>query len=136
MNRIAAMTIALLAIPLEVPPTLWAQPSRDQTAEIITVRLSSFAFNPDQLRLRVDVPVRLHLENQSSGGHNFSAPAFFAAGIYPTGSPPQNGKVEVAGKSSVDITLTPRAPGTYKVECTHFLHSLFGMTGTIVVVGP
>ena len=36
----------------------------------------------------------------------------------------------------MDITLTPRAPGTYKVECTHFLHSLFGMTGTIVVVGP
>ena len=62
MNRITAMTVALLAIPLEVPPTLWAQPSRDQTAETITVRLSSFAFNPDQLRLRVDVPVRHHLE--------------------------------------------------------------------------
>ena len=36
----------------------------------------------------------------------------------------------------MDITLTPRATGTYKIECTHFLHSLFGMTGTIVVVGP
>jgi plastocyanin len=135
MNRTTAMTIALLAMLLSVHRTPWAQPSRD-AAETITVRLSSFAFNPDQLRLRVGVPVRLHLENESSGGHNFSAPAFFAASIFPTGSPPQNGKVEVAGKSSEDITLTPRAPGTYKVECTHFLHSLFGMTGTIVVVGP
>ncbi len=36
----------------------------------------------------------------------------------------------------MDIVLTPRAPGTYKVECTHFLHSLFGMTATIVVIGP
>jgi hypothetical protein len=26
--------------------------------------------------------------------------------------------------------------GSYPVECTHFLHGLFGMTGTIVVVGP
>jgi plastocyanin len=136
MNRTTAPTIALLATLLAVPPTPSAQPSRDQVAETINVRLSSFAFNPDQLRLRVGVPVRLHLENESSGGHNFSAPAFFAASIFPTGSPPQNGKVEVAGKSSVDITLTPRAPGTYKVECTHFLHSLFGMTGTIVVAGP
>jgi plastocyanin len=136
MNRTTAPTIALLAMLLAVPPTPSAQPSRDQVAETINVRLSSFAFHPDQLRLRVGVPVRLHLENESSGGHNFSAPAFFAASIFPTGSPPQNGKVEVAGKSSVDITLTPRAPGTYKVECTHFLHSLFGMTGTIVVVGP
>ena len=130
------MTIALVAVLLSAPQTPWAQPSRDQAAETIAVRLSSFAFNPDPLRLRVGVPVRLHLENASGGSHNFSAPAFFAASLFPIGSPAQNGKVEVAGKSSVDITLTPRAPGTYKVECTHFLHSLFGMTGTIIVVGP
>ena len=135
MNRITALAIVLLAV-LAVPLAARAQPSRDEPAETVTIQLSNFAFNPDRLRLRVGVPVRLHLENASSGGHNFSAPAFFAASIYPTGSPPQNGKVEVAGRSSVDITLTPRATGTYKIECTHFLHSLFGMTGTIVVVGP
>jgi hypothetical protein len=27
-------------------------------------------------------------------------------------------------------------PATYKVECGHFLHSLFGMTGSIVVEAP
>jgi plastocyanin len=28
----------------------------------------------------------------------------------------------------------PRTPGTYRVECTHFLHSVFGMHGTIEVM--
>jgi hypothetical protein len=27
----------------------------------------------------------------------------------------------------------PRLPGTYHLECTHFLHSFFGMHGTIEV---
>ena len=132
MNRITAMAIVLPAV-LAVPLAARAQLSRDEPAETVTVRLSNFAFNPDRLRLRVGVPVRLHLENASSGGHNFSAPALFAASMFPTDSPPQNGNIEVAGRS---ITLTPRAPGTYTVECTHFLHSLFGMTATIVVIGP
>jgi len=136
MNRMKAVTIAVLAAPIVVPPTAWPQPLQDQSVETVTIRLSNFAFNPEQLRLRVGVPVRLHLENAASGGHNFSSPALFAASILQDGPPPRNGKIEVAGSSSLDIVLTPRAPGTYKFECTHFLHSLFGMTGTIVVTGP
>jgi len=132
-----AVTIAVLAAPIVVPPAAWSQPLQDQSVETVTIRLSNFAFNPEQLRLRVGVPVRLHLENAASGGHNFSSPALFAASILQDGPPPRNGKIEVAGSSSsLDIVLTPRAPGTYKFECTHFLHSLFGMTGTIVVTGP
>jgi len=131
-----AVTIAVLAAPIVVPPPAWPQPLQDQSVETVTIRLSNFAFNPEQLRLRVGVPVRLHLENAASGGHNFSSPALFAASILQDGPPPRNGKIEVAGSSSLDIILTPRAPGTYKFECTHFLHSLFGMTGTIVVTGP
>ena len=136
MTRMTAKAIALLtAAASVVPHGAWPQAPEAQSAATLNVRLSSFAFTPDRLQLRVGVPVRLHLTNESSGGHNFSAPAFFAASTFPTSSPPPNGKIEVAGGSSVDITLTPRVPGTYKVECTHFLHSLFGMTGTIVVTG-
>jgi uncharacterized cupredoxin-like copper-binding protein len=98
--------------------------------------LSSFAFAPHQVQLHSGVPVTLHLVNDGSGGHNFSAPAFFAASAYPSGTPPQNGKVEIAARESVDITVVPGAAGTYRVECTHFLHSLFGMTGSITVTGP
>jgi plastocyanin len=40
--------------------------------------------------------------------------------------------VEVAGHQSADITLTP-ARGTYRLRCTHALHTAFGMSGEIVV---
>ena len=101
----------------------------------VTVALSNFAFTPELLRLQANVPVRLHLVNQASGGHDFSAPGFFAASVYPVGEPvPSRGEVELAGGESVDILLTPRTPGRYALTCTHFLHSLFGMHGTIEVV--
>jgi uncharacterized cupredoxin-like copper-binding protein len=112
--------------------TMSAAPGPDK----ITVKLSNFAFAPDQLHLRANVPVLLRIENDSTGGHNFSAPALFSASIFPDSTPPTNGKVEVGPKSSMEIVLVPRVPGTYRVECTHFLHSLFGMSGNIVVEPP
>jgi plastocyanin len=130
MKRMTAMAAALLAA---VPVAGWPQPRDVQSVETITIRLSNFAFSPDHLRLRAGVPVRLHLENESGGGHNFSAPTLFAASNFPTGSPPTNGKIEVPSKTSADVVLIPRAPGVYEFKCSHFLHSLFGMTGTIVV---
>ena len=137
MNRMlrAAVTVMLGLSGGLAPFAAWAQSSQGQPAETITIRLSNFAFAPAQLHLRVGVPVRLHLVNDSSGGHSFSAPALFAASAYPSGGPPQDGTVQIAAGGSVDITLVPRAAGTYKLECTHFLHSTFGMTGTIVVAG-
>lgn len=123
----------LIAVVLSVPAALRAQPSQGQGIQTITVQLSSFAFTPDQLRLRAGTQVRLQLRNVSSGGHNFTAPAFFAASTIIAGTPPRDGKVEVPADGSVDITLVPRTPGTYHARCTHFLHSLFGMTAMIVV---
>jgi len=132
--RHAAVAL-LLGVAASIPGTVRAQPSQGQAVETITVRLSNFAFTPRQLQLRVGVPVHLHLVNDSGGGHSFSAPAFFAASTYQSGASPREGTIQVAGGGSVDITLVPRAAGTYKLECTHFLHSGFGMTGTIVVAG-
>jgi plastocyanin len=100
------------------------------------IRLSNFAFTPEYVLLKSGEPVQLHLVNESGGGHSFSAPAFFAAASYPSGVAPRDGKVEIPADGSADITVIPRAAGTYRVECTHFLHSLFGMTGTIVVSAP
>ena len=104
-------------------------------AETITVRMSSFAFDPEQLRVKAGVPVRLRLVNESSGGHDFSAPAFFAASTFARGSsPPPNGDVAVGPHRTVEVALVPRTQGIYRVECTHFLHSLFGMHGTVEVM--
>jgi plastocyanin len=103
-------------------------------SETITVQLSNFSFNPEHLRLKLGVPVRLHLVNESGGGHDFSAPAFFAASnILPGSSVPPNGDVAVRSHQTVEVALVPRSPGIYRVECTHFLHSFFGMHGTIDV---
>jgi plastocyanin len=102
--------------------------------ETITVRLSNFAFAPDHLQLKAGVPVRLRLVNESGGGHNFSAPAFFAAASFPSGSSaPPDGEVAVGSHQTVEITVVPRTPGAYRLECTHFLHSIFGMHGTVEV---
>jgi plastocyanin len=94
-----------------------------------------FAFTPAHMTLRVGTPVRLRLVNQSTGGHDFSAPKFFASSSFPPGSTtPAAGAIEVGAQQKVEIVLTPLVRGTYPVECTHFLHSLFGMTATIEVV--
>jgi plastocyanin len=110
-------------------------PAPASMGETITVRLTNFAFDPDHLRLKAGVPVRLRLVNESSGGHDFSAPALFAASsVLPGGSAPSNGEMAVGSHQTVELALVPRTPGTYHVECTHFLHSFFGMHGTVEVI--
>ena len=103
-------------------------------AETVTVVLSSFSFDPDHIRLRAGKSVRLKLVNESDGGHDFSAPAFFAASSFPPGSSaPVDGTMEVGSRQTVEVALVPREPGTYPLRCTHPLHALFGMTGAIEV---
>ena len=117
-------------------PLASAQPTTGPASEIqtVTVSLSNFAFDPEHLRLKANVPVRLRLVN-AGGRHDFSAPAFFAASSFaPGSSAPPDGDVSVGSDDTVEVALVPRKPGTYPLKCTHFLHSLFGMHGTIVVV--
>jgi len=121
----AVLAFSLLALPF---PVL----ARDSpAARTVEVRLSSFAFAPRTIVLPAGRPVILHLVNTGGGGHNFSAPEFFAAATHVTG-PVSAGAVEVPGQRSVDIRLTP-ARGTYRLRCTHTMHTAFGMRGTITV---
>jgi uncharacterized cupredoxin-like copper-binding protein len=122
----AAFFAFVLAVPL--PATAQDTPAAPQTVE---VRLSSFDFTPSTIALTAGRPVILHLVNSAGGGHNFSAPQFFAASTGVSG-PVRDGVVEVAGHQSVDIRLTP-SRGSYRLRCTHTMHTAFGMTGTITV---
>ena len=119
------MRPVLLAVLLASPGVAAAQP------RTVEVQLSSFDFTPSTIHLRAGEPVVLHLVNSGGGGHNFAAPQFFAAARAVSG-PVRDGRVEVAGHRSVDISLTP-ARGEYRLRCTHTLHTTFGMTGRIVV---
>jgi plastocyanin len=121
----AVFLTALLLLPL---PALAQDSPAPRTVE---VRLSSFAFAPQRLSLPAGRPVILHLVNAAGGGHNFSAPQFFAAASGVSG-PVRDGAVEVPGHQSVDIRLTP-ARGSYRLRCTHTMHTAFGMRGTIIV---
>ena len=118
--------------------TLGATASSAQTpdfshAAAVEVVLKSFSFTPATLHLRAGAPVRLTIRD-AKGGHNFAAPKFFAAArIAPEdASKIRGGKIELEGGEAVTIRLVPAA-GTYKLTCTHFLHTSFGMKGSIVV---
>ena len=136
MELMRSFVMGLVFAAALAPRTASSQPVPGSTVPAITIRLSNFAFTPEQVTLRTGSPVRLHLVNDSSGGHNFSAPAFFAASASLSVTAPPGGVIDVAAGGSADIVVTPRVPGIYKFECTHFLHSLFGMTGRIIVQGP
>lgn len=120
------MRAAFFALCLLAPLPALAQPP--QTVE---VRLSNFSFAPETIALTAGRPVTLHLVNTGGGGHNFSAPQFFAASTGVSG-PVHAGTVDVPGHQSVDITLTP-SRGSYRLRCTHTMHSTLGMHGTITV---
>jgi len=125
------MRAALFALALIAPLPATAQDTPGAAPRTVEVRLSSFAFEPRTIALPAGRPVILHLVNSGGGGHNFSAPQFFAAASGVSG-PVRRGTVEVPGHQSVDIRLTP-ARGSYRLRCTHTLHTSFGMSGTITV---
>jgi len=106
-----------------------------QSATPISVTLTNYAFTPDALNLKSGATYQIHFINSGSKDHNFSAPEFFAASQIAADdqSKVNKGLVALASGQSVDITVTPGQPGTFAVECTHFMHKMMGMHGNIVV---
>ena len=103
-----------------------------QEPRIVQVQLSSFKFEPKEIHLRAGEPVVLRLTNTSDGGHNFAAPQFFGAATIQSGGGLEDGAIEVPEGQTREIRLTP-VRGTYRLRCTHTLHTTFGMSGSIVV---
>ena len=112
-----------------------AQSAAADDVPVVQVALTNFAFTPKSLHLKHDMTYRLHFVNNGSSNHNFDSPEFFAAvSVAPQDQAKVNdGKVEVDEGEAVDVTVTPRRPGTYPVRCSHFLHTTFGMTGEAVI---
>ena len=121
----------LLLLPLLFAASAAAAQADWSHAHRLEVRLSSFDYDPEVIRLRAGQPVVLRLVNSGGGGHNFSAPQFFAA-ARDVGGPVEDGAVEVPGRRTVEVRLVPAA-GRYRLRCTHTFHTTLGMRGTIVV---
>lgn len=104
-------------------------------AQTLTVDMSNFKFTPNMLALVRGRAYVLHFTNSASGGHDFVAKDFFAsATIAPEDrAKVKNGEVELSGGESADVHLVANTAGTFKSKCSHFMHSSFGMTGTVVV---
>jgi plastocyanin len=122
--------LVLLAIPL-----VTVNQAAAQTATPISITLSTYAFTPSALTLKAGTTYHMLFINSGSKDHNFSAPQFFAAvAVAPEDQAKiEKGQVALEGGQSLDITLTPDHPGTFPVECTHFMHKMMGMHGSIVV---
>jgi plastocyanin len=123
-----ASAIVLLATPL-------ANGALAQTAAPISVTLTDYAFTPDTLDLKAGVTYQMHFVNSGSKDHNFDAPEFFAASkVAPEDEAKvKKGLVALKDGQSVDVTVTPDKPGSFPVECTHFMHKMMGMHGNITV---
>lgn len=123
--------LLLIGLTLTGPAVAGPQAAATPVAE---VRLSSYAFTPDTVRLRLGQAQILRLVG-ARGSHNFSAPGLFAASRVDPASAGlvRRGTVEVREGDVIDIRLTPLTAGTYPVRCTHLLHTAQGMKGEAIV---
>lgn len=124
--------IQTLAIACSV--SLCAMTSAQTLTTPAIVLMTSFRFEPARLQLRAGIPLLLRLQNQSSGGHSFVAPTFFAAAQIDPSSARMimDGRVEVPSHKTIELALVPVA-GTYPFKCGHPFHAAFGMRGVIIV---
>ena len=130
MNILRA-ALAASVIGFAVPQIAAAQ----EAASPITVMLSNYAFAPSTLTLKSGTTYKVHLVNAAAKDHNFAAPEFFAASTVAPEDKTKvsDGAVEVGEGGAVDVTVTPNKAGTYNLNCTHFMHTMLGMKGAIVV---
>ena len=101
----------------------------------IEIDMASYKYMPAAITLHHGQTYTLHFVNRSHGGHDFTAPGFFAAAqVAPADrAKVTGGEVELAGGAEVDIHLIAPAPGRYAAHCSHFMHSVLGMKAVIVV---
>ena len=104
-------------------------------AKTVQIEVSNFKFVPATIALERNRSYVFHFVNEGGGGHTFVARKFFgAANIAPEDRQlMDNGAVDLSGHETLDLHLVAPAPGRYEAHCSHFMHSMFGMTAAIIV---
>jgi len=131
---LAAILLAGCASTRPIKPQTIAAPVDFTKAEIVKVTLSNFEFSPSPLKLVAGRPYVLEFANTGSGGHDFTAPDFFAAArVTPEDAELiANGQIDLKKGETATVRLIPAA-GTFELTCTHFGHAALGMTSSIEV---
>jgi uncharacterized cupredoxin-like copper-binding protein len=121
---LAVLTMTALAV----------APAAAQTGEAITISLTDYAFTPSSLELKAGTLYRLHFTNGGSKDHDFTAPEFFVASQIAADDQAKvkRGTVAIDKGQEIEVVVTPVA-GSYPFTCTHFMHKMMGMHGTITV---
>jgi len=99
----------------------------------MNVTMIDYKFVPDHLTFTHGMHYRLHLENQGTETHEFTAPIFFAAAKIDNPDVLNHEHTEVVMQPGdvKDVFLTPGKPGTYDLRCAD--HDWNGMVGGITV---
>jgi uncharacterized cupredoxin-like copper-binding protein len=94
--------------------------------QVVRLRLESYFFEPNRLRVRVGIPVRMILENGTLfRGHDFS---LFA---------PEAGleiNAFVPARQQITVQFVPQRVGEFTFYCNIGDHAERGMSGTLEVV--
>jgi uncharacterized cupredoxin-like copper-binding protein len=126
--RIASFIILPLAL-------MASSSASGQVPALVEVHLSNFRFTPRTLVFDHGRPYTLRIVNRAGGGHDFTAPEFFARANVAGNSRAmvEGGEVEVPPGQAREIRLVAPPAGTYQLKCSHSFHKFFGMSGTIIV---
>lgn len=128
-----ALALAGCATTHAITPTVAAQ-GAFASPETVEVHLANFDFVPSTLHLQAGKAYRIDLVDDVPGGHNFTAPEFFAAArVAPEDAAElADGQVEVSDRATRSIRLIPTA-GHFPITCTHLGHAALGMKGEVIV---
>ncbi len=102
-------------------------------ARLVTVQLLDDRFVPEKLGFQHGVLYHLHLENNGTAMHEFTAPEFFKAIDVKNPEVLESGRNELLLQPGTrkDLYFVAPNPGRYALTCAD--HDWDGMTGNIVV---
>jgi uncharacterized cupredoxin-like copper-binding protein len=138
-GRVAALTLGgalLLAACGGTPraPAPAAAPAAEP--QVVNIRASEFAFSATTVRVQVNQPVRLVMENAGLIEHDLLAVKLPARDVKTSREGHGHGKdvaAHAAAGKQAWVEFTPTRKGTYSLECTISGHKDAGMKGTLLV---
>ena len=107
-----------------------------QEIESVNISLTSYAFAPNMVSLKVGTKYRLHFSPIAKPKITILAhQKFFAAAQIDAKDQAEisGGAIDIGAGQAVDVTVTPVQAGRYDFICSHFMHKSFGMRGMISV---
>lgn len=146
MSAIRPATLAVCAL-IAASALLGGCSGAAGSGKAVTVVTTDMAFQPREVRVAVDVPASLRLQNKGALLHDWTverlpardveahASADHAHGDGGGTSAPPPGAVHVAAEAghTAEVRFTPTAAGEYVFYCTVAGHRQAGMEGKLVV---